>query len=268
MPITITSTANNIEMAINACRSETGNLLQNREKLQEVKEIEGYCDASGRADNLLSAGTWIECPFFFYFTIHVGQMGPVKIYISEGDPAATLFPLKQLTRLNVIDVPSSQRQDFMRIKQDSIARFIHIMTPLASIYQLPLTCLHIFYDLEGGIIALNRNGSLFLNLRYFEAWRKYIQVFRSSSCWFCLQTTWMSKEESWNQRIPLGECQKSSDTVKINNWTGTTPLLTRLHITLCNPIILNMNSTFQLFVKSIRWTSVNFFLRLHNTSVH
>jgi hypothetical protein len=47
-------------MAINACRSETGNLLQNREKLQIVKEIEGYCDVSGRADNLLSAGTLTE----------------------------------------------------------------------------------------------------------------------------------------------------------------------------------------------------------------
>ena len=57
MPLTITFTANNIEMAINACRSETGNLLQSRENLQKVKEIEGYCDVSGRADNLLIAGT-------------------------------------------------------------------------------------------------------------------------------------------------------------------------------------------------------------------
>ena len=57
MPLTIIFTANNIDMAMNACRSETENLLENREKLQEVKEIEGYCDVSGRADNLLSAGT-------------------------------------------------------------------------------------------------------------------------------------------------------------------------------------------------------------------
>ena len=57
MPLTISFTANNIDMAINACRSETGSLLQNRENLQEVKEIEKYCDVSGRSDNLLSAGT-------------------------------------------------------------------------------------------------------------------------------------------------------------------------------------------------------------------
>ena len=107
-------------------------------------------------------------------------MGDVKIYLSQGD--LTVFPLKQLTRLNVLEVPSSQRQDFMRIKQDPIARFIHVMMPLANIYQLPLTSLHIFYDLEGGIVAFNRNGSIFLNLRYFEAWRKYVQVFGGNFC--------------------------------------------------------------------------------------
>ena len=47
------------------------------------------------------------------------------------------------------------------------------MTPLANIYQLSITNLHIFYDHKGGVIAFNRNGSIFLNLRYFEEWRKY-----------------------------------------------------------------------------------------------
>ncbi len=60
----------------------------------------------------------------------------------------------------------------MENKSHSIARFIHVITPLAGIYELPITNLHIFYDLQGGIIAFNRNGSIFLNLRYFEEWRK------------------------------------------------------------------------------------------------
>lgn len=64
----------------------------------------------------------------------------------------------------------------MELKRHSLARFIHIMNPLAEIYQLPLTNLHIFYDLKGGIIAFNRNGSIFLNLRYFEQWRKYMFI--------------------------------------------------------------------------------------------
>ncbi|KAF8160987.1 hypothetical protein B0H34DRAFT_699011 [Crassisporium funariophilum] len=129
--------SNNIDMAINACRSESANVLSNREHMQEVKESlnEGYCDISGRTGNLRN----------------IGQMGSVKVYLSQ-------------------DVPLTQASNFMEIKRDSIARFIHVITSLARIYELPLTSIHIFYDLEGGLIAFNRNGSLFLNLRYFEEW--------------------------------------------------------------------------------------------------
>ncbi|KDR75405.1 hypothetical protein GALMADRAFT_227055 [Galerina marginata CBS 339.88] len=127
----------NIEMAINSCKSESANLLQNREHMQRVRESlnDGYCDVSGRKGDLHN----------------IGQMGPVKIYLSE-------------------EFPQSQAGTFMESKRHSIARFIHIMTPLAQLYQLPLTNLHVFYDLKGGIIAFNRNGSIFLNLRYFEEW--------------------------------------------------------------------------------------------------
>ncbi|KAF9562769.1 hypothetical protein CPC08DRAFT_749290 [Agrocybe pediades] len=127
----------NIDMAIDSCKPESGGLLQNREHMQRVKESQndGYCDVSGRKGDLH----------------HIGQMGPVKIYLSE-------------------EVPSHQAGTFMETKRHSLARFIHIMQPLADIYSLPLTNLHIFYDLQGGIIAFNRNGSIFLNLRYFEEW--------------------------------------------------------------------------------------------------
>lgn len=57
-------------------------------------------------------------------------------------------------------------------KNDTIARFIHVIQPLAQVYGLPLSSLHIFYDISGDLIAFNRNASLFLNLRFFEAWRK------------------------------------------------------------------------------------------------
>ena len=60
----------------------------------------------------------------------------------------------------------------MAAKRQSLARFIHVMTPLANIYQLSITNLQIFYDQKGGVIAFNRNGSIFLNLRYYEEWRK------------------------------------------------------------------------------------------------
>jgi hypothetical protein len=64
-------------------------------------------------------------------------------------------------------------ESVMKSKKASIARFIHVMRSLAVIFRLPLSNLHIFYDLSGKTIAFNRGGSIFLNLRAFEHWRKY-----------------------------------------------------------------------------------------------
>jgi len=59
----------------------------------------------------------------------------------------------------------------MQRKRDALARFLHVLNPLVSIYKIPKTSLHIFADKEGLLVSFNRNGSLFVNLRYFEAWR-------------------------------------------------------------------------------------------------
>lgn len=50
--------ASNIDMAIRACRPESGNLLRNREEMRQVRESldEGYCDISGRAEDLNRVG--------------------------------------------------------------------------------------------------------------------------------------------------------------------------------------------------------------------
>lgn len=70
------------------------------------------------------------------------------------------------------DVPDTAT--FMARKMDELARFIHVIAPLSAVYALPMTALHIFSDVSGGLIAFNRNGSLFLNLRYYEAWRGFL----------------------------------------------------------------------------------------------
>lgn len=138
IPPTVTPQSNirsNVAMAIKGCRPEEGKLVHNRREMQTIKESldEGYCDVSGHVAEL----------------DHIGVMGTMKIFIARGAPEPHTF----ITR-----------------KHDSLARFIHIVTPLADVYSLPMTALHIFYDLSGGLIAFNRNGSLFLNYRFFEAW--------------------------------------------------------------------------------------------------
>ena len=69
----------------------------------------------------------------------------------------------------IVDVP--ERKSLVQRKRDVLARFLHVLNPLVEVYKVPKTSLHVFADQEGQLVAFNRNGSLFMNLRYFEAWR-------------------------------------------------------------------------------------------------
>jgi len=114
--------------------------------MQMVKESldEGYCDISGHVGDL----------------DFIGEMSHVKIYVSRD---------------------TRQPQSIMTTKHDAIARFIHVIKPLVKIYNIPFTALHIFYDQSGEMIAFNRNASIFLNLRYYEAWHDADVVFGNLS---------------------------------------------------------------------------------------
>lgn len=127
--------AANIAMAVDACKQENSQQVRARENMQMVKETlnEGYCDGSGEAIDL----------------IFIGDMGGVKVYVSR-------------------DVPDAK--SLMSTKSETIARFIYVIRPLCEVYRLSASSIHIYYDSEGPRIAFNRNASLFLNLRYFEAW--------------------------------------------------------------------------------------------------
>lgn len=59
-------------------------------------------------------------------------------------------------------------------KRDTLKRFVDVLHPIRVIYDLPAATLHIFSDTSGDLIAFNRSGSIFLNLRYYEAWRAYM----------------------------------------------------------------------------------------------
>jgi hypothetical protein len=79
--------ASNIEMAVKACTQETGNVLQNREQMQQVRESlnEGYCDISGRVGDLIMIGSCFLCGPLANPESFIGKMGDVKIYTSRGN---------------------------------------------------------------------------------------------------------------------------------------------------------------------------------------
>ncbi|TRM69687.1 hypothetical protein BD626DRAFT_474972 [Schizophyllum amplum] len=126
----------NIDIAMQGCRAESANVIKNgQEHMERVREAlnEGYCDISNQVGDLTQLGT----------------VSSFKVFVTP-------------------DVPD--KPTFLETKRDAINRFIGVIMPLANVYQLPLSSLHLFMDVSGGVIAFNRNGSIFLNLRYYEAW--------------------------------------------------------------------------------------------------
>lgn len=97
-----------------------------------------------------------------------GSMSDVKVYVAKGGASMNVCNMRRLT-ITCPDVPDGK--NILTAKHDAVARFIHVIQPLRTLYKLPPTSVHIFFDLHGETIAFNRNASIFLNLRYYEAWR-------------------------------------------------------------------------------------------------
>ncbi|KAG8895150.1 hypothetical protein FRB99_000734 [Tulasnella sp. 403] len=126
----------NIRTAINACRSENSSVLRNRQQMTYVKKSleSGYCDVSAR-----------DGEFELIENVH-----GYTFYIAS-------------------DIPNPQQVALG--KQAVIGRFAsEVVAPLQGVYKLPPSSLHIFYDTKGGLIAFNKRGGIFLNLRYYESW--------------------------------------------------------------------------------------------------
>lgn len=99
---------------------------------------------------------------------YTGQVGDIKIFAAPGE----IFlpnPNPEMLIIPFVDLPEGR--SLIQRKNDVLARFSQILKYLAEVYKIPLTSLHIFADKERQLIAFNRNGSLFVNLGYFEAWR-------------------------------------------------------------------------------------------------
>ena len=61
----------------------------------------------------------------------------------------------------------------MKRKHKVLSRFLNVLKLLLEVYSISQTSLHIFADKEGRFISFNRDGNIFLNLRFFEEWRTY-----------------------------------------------------------------------------------------------
>lgn len=136
---------------------------------------------------LVGLGTWTlwasiqPCRVIFFLIPYdvqsTGSMGGIKVFAGSGENLLTqIEPRDSASNPLIVDLP--ERESLIKRKRDVLARFLHVLNPLVEVYKIPQTSLHVFADQEGQLVAFNRGGSLFMNLRYFEAWR--------TSCVFCV----------------------------------------------------------------------------------
>jgi hypothetical protein len=66
---------------------------------------------------------------------------------------------------------------FVSTHHDALLRFAtRVIRPVGEVFGLDPRALHIFHDLEGPLIAFNRNGSIYLNFRFYQAWHDRLVV--------------------------------------------------------------------------------------------
>ncbi|GAA5832862.1 hypothetical protein JCM11251_000508 [Rhodosporidiobolus azoricus] len=129
----------NLTRAIQASRPETASNVSNSVEKTEVKEADSYCDATAAAS--LS---------------FVAEVGGLRFFASKDmtDPTA-----------------------FVAENHDALIRLTtQIVRPVGDVFGLDPRALHIFHDLEGPLIAFNRNGSIYINSRFYFAWHDKLVV--------------------------------------------------------------------------------------------
>ncbi|GAA6001650.1 hypothetical protein JCM10207_002248 [Rhodosporidiobolus poonsookiae] len=123
----------NLTRAIQASRPETASNISNAVEKTQVKESESYCDSTAAAS-----------------LTFIAEVGGLRFFASR-------------------DVPNPT--NFVAEHHSALLRFVtQVIRPVGDVFGIDPRALHVFHDLEGPLIAFNRNGSLYLNSRYYFAW--------------------------------------------------------------------------------------------------
>lgn len=72
-----------------------------------------------------------------------------------------------------MDLDDPVAVDLLTSRRGLIAQFTELLLPLINLYGLPSKGIHVFYESAANAISFNQNGSIFLNLRYYETWREF-----------------------------------------------------------------------------------------------
>ncbi|EXX52939.1 hypothetical protein RirG_248640 [Rhizophagus irregularis DAOM 197198w] len=129
-PETTQNLRNSLQIAVKACHSNFGNVVNSQASMAILKESQsGYCD--------VIPGHLLFC---------VGTRQGIELYDPKG---------------------FNQSEILSQSNFDPLNRFINILKDLASAFEITPQALHVFYDNQSNSIAFNRDKSLFFNLKFY-----------------------------------------------------------------------------------------------------
>ncbi|RPA73228.1 hypothetical protein BJ508DRAFT_419112 [Ascobolus immersus RN42] len=123
----------NLHTAINRSRAHNSNEVVNEGKMFEVKEDTSYCDKTSSHDIVVCGETPTGMKAYLDRSL-VGQKTELMSEFSHG-----------------------------------LNRFAVLLEAVASVFEVPKSSLHIYYNTSGESIAFNLNGAMFFNFRFYKA---------------------------------------------------------------------------------------------------
>jgi hypothetical protein len=120
----------NLKRAIHSCKPFAGQDIYTPPRINNINESASYCDATP-GQNLTYVGNVLGMEFYVHRDVNP--------------------------------------DDVLELHKQAMTQFNSILKELATVFDLKLSTIQIFYDTEGPTIAFNTSGSLFMNLRYYLA---------------------------------------------------------------------------------------------------
>ncbi|KAI4175037.1 MAG: hypothetical protein LQ348_006257, partial [Seirophora lacunosa] len=126
---------NQLQQAIRSCRPHTSSSLRAQPAVHKVEEMHSTCDAKPGM-NISYAGTTAD----------------IRVFLDEDFLAST----------------QASGDTFMANNRDGLEHFASVLHDCATIYNVPMESVHMFYDTDSNTVAFNRASSLFFNYRMFQ----------------------------------------------------------------------------------------------------
>jgi hypothetical protein len=143
--------------SIKTCHSNLGSTINNQACTKVVKESESsYCDVIPGTKNIYSIFIYNYLIFLFLLNLIYLFLGHLLFCVGN-EQGIELYDSKEVNQADILSLSN----------RAPLIRFLNLLRNLASVFDLELQAIHVFYDNYTNSVAFNRDRSLFFNLKFY-----------------------------------------------------------------------------------------------------